>query len=321
MNEQEKIFDTCMRCIIHSLFLTQTAETVGAIEKEDFTVVTYYDIAVQLLFCSLLHKYNVDIIAEEEENDLYRQIIKKIETNTSTNIIEDVVNIDKICSYFKKHRISVKRLKSAQKSMYRQYKINIIVDPIDGTKGFIKGRIYSIVVSAILNDSPLFSIIASPHENRIFYRVRNSKYFFRDNPKILLCAKNFYQTYLEFRKTLLLQIAVSAEGAHSGKILQRYLEEIKKLFPVNLRQIDGQCKYAYLAAKEIDIFVRLPASKIEEKIWDHCAGVHLCKECTVTDAYGNPLLPHSPPEYGVLASHSEKLHRISLEIIRNVFKQ
>lgn len=82
----------------------------------------------------------------------------------------------------------------------------------------------------------------------------------------------------------------SVEAKHSNHHLSAAVAEEIGLELPSLR-IDSQAKYGALSRGDASIFMRFPPDTYREKIWDHVAGVIVLEEAggVVTDALGNSL--------------------------------
>lgn len=335
MGEIEDIFKKAMQGICYASHLTKNAPLITPFIKADFSSVSLYDIVIQMIFCHLFREdLLVDILSEEENNYLYKDtlnILMRADDSLSSEYLY-------ISSFLAEHSLVLDNtMKSVIHSLEdalhdsntlndlntsnetNTQKIILVLDPIDGTKGFISGRSYSIVVSCIQNRQVLFSIIASPSEGIVHYKCNMnldglSGYPHRKRVKTYSLLDTYHLSYKMFLDSLSLRICISAEESHSSPLLKAYLNEIGRTYDITVHRIDGQSKYAHVATQHMDVFIRVPNKKIEEKIWDHCAGVDMNSLSIVTDLYGNLLDPCTPPGYGVVASHSNIFHNLSIDI-------
>ena len=130
------------------------------------------------------------------------------------------------------------------------------LDPIDGTKGFLRGEQYAVAL-ALVEDG---DADAEPAE------------------------------VSDVNATSGVRFTESVEKAHSNKGRSA---EIAKLLGVAVPPvpIDSQVKYAVVARGEAELYLRIPRGDYVEKIWDHAAGSLVVTEAggTVTDIEGRAL--------------------------------
>ncbi|KAI5186257.1 hypothetical protein NEHOM01_1346 [Nematocida homosporus] len=309
------IFLVAMEAVCYASFLAHGAQDMSFFAKSDSSVVTVYDIAIQILLCSALAKYDLDLVAEEDDSDLYQEVFRALTQVNSSSALQH------IASFFQTHNLIPSALPShPRRTISSSERLSIVIDPIDGTRGFINRRSFSIVVCALYKHAPVFSIIADPRALEVFYCTNLPEYPHRALATRFAMAAQPAETMSSFRNSLNLRVAYSAEPEHSGTLLEQFLTQLAKHFPITRMPLDGQCKYAYLGVRRVDLFIRLPSTRFTEKIWDHAAGLHMASFCRVTDAFGQSFTSESPPAYGVIAATVSKIHHISLAIITDLFK-
>lgn len=206
-----------------------------------------------------------------------------------------------------------------------------IVDPIDGTKGFLAKRSYAIAI-ALQDDLGLqLGILACPNlaldsprtqtsSGILFYAVRGAGAYWQP----LAGSEAQKMQVAPTRPDEPLLIATSVESEHNDQAL---FERIVAHLPSPDKQtlmLDGQGKYGLVAAGRVTSFLRLvPDPTYREKIWDHAAGTLIVQEAggTVTDFDGKPLdfsqgrrLEHNR---GIVASNGV-IHNALLEAIAKV---
>jgi 3'(2'), 5'-bisphosphate nucleotidase len=173
------------------------------------------------------------------------------------------------------------------------------LDPIDGTKGFIRGDQYAIALALIEDGEVVLGVLGCP--NLPLEGLGNG-----DSPHgvILTARRGEGAVLLDMATGVSRQIMVSeeddpaqavfCESFESGHTAQGASAEIVHDLGVDVApaRIDSQCKYAVVARGEAGVYMRLPTrADYEEKIWDHAAGVIVVEEAggRVTDARGEPL--------------------------------
>lgn len=176
------------------------------------------------------------------------------------------------------------------------------LDPIDGTKGFLRGTQYAVALAWIEAGSPVIGVLGCPALSKDFNRPL-------DDPDphgtvyAAVAGHGLYESAvdddaggigtrvrrLEPAEGEPVRLCESIDGSHtSHDRAERVMESLGELAePVRL---DGQGKYAVVARGQADVYLRLPrpASSYVERIWDHAAGVVVVREAglSVTDIDG-----------------------------------
>ncbi|OVA00028.1 Inositol monophosphatase [Macleaya cordata] len=178
-----------------------------------------------------------------------------------------------------------------------------VLDPIDGTKGFVRGDQYAIAL-ALLDEgkvvlgflccpnlplTPITSHDQSSSQNQVgclFYATVGSGTYMQslDGSSPIKVNVSAIENPAEA------SFFESFEAAHS---LHSLSSSIAKKLGVKAPpvRIDSQAKYGALARGDGAIYLRFPHKGYREKIWDHAAGCIVVTEAgaLVTDAAGKPL--------------------------------
>lgn len=157
-----------------------------------------------------------------------------------------------------------------------------VIDPIDGTEGFVNGRSYSVGVGSLVEGQPLDAIIGAPvsgldERGTVFFtdggkawseplesadeaRPRPLCVSDRMDPKSLRAV----ESYLMGRRSREVADRVYAETGLDARRLRRY---------------DGMVKYALVAAGQAELYIRGPrdSRRSTHKVWDHVAGTALVR--------------------------------------------
>jgi HAL2 family 3'(2'),5'-bisphosphate nucleotidase len=184
------------------------------------------------------------------------------------------------------------------------------LDPIDGTKGFLRGQQYAVSLAYIRGGRPVLGVLGCPNlspDRRISPETTDSRG--------LLCvaAEGQGAFAIETEETsdatapapvrlaavegrpgegpgAGFRACLSVEKSHSdGSVVDAILRGVG-LQPQVLR-MDSQCKYAVVARGQAEAYVRAARAGYAEWIWDHAAGALMAAEagCRVTDLGGRPL--------------------------------
>lgn len=172
-----------------------------------------------------------------------------------------------------------------------------VLDPVDGTKGFLRGQQYAIALALVDGGKVVVGALGCPNlpapgergngDGWIFHATRSQGAWaapvaggatvpaavdtIDDSSRAIVCE--------------------SVEAAHAAHSVQA---GIARRLGINAEpyRIDSQCKYAVLARGEASIYLRLPRDEsYREKVWDHAAGAIVIEEAggRVSDLDGNPL--------------------------------
>ncbi len=201
-----------------------------------------------------------------------------------------------------------------------------VIDPIDGTKGFLARRHYAIACGLLLEGQVAEGIVAAPGcnngEGALFY-TRHGQTF-----RAPLEAGNGRRVTVSSRTEPDEMIAAqSFERAHASKSRMARARELAGLAEARLLELDSMEKYALVACGEADLYMRLPreGSRYAHKIWDHVAGVALVQAAggTVTDLDGSPLdfsQGATLPNAGMIISNGQ-LHDRVVEAVGQVMAE
>lgn len=177
------------------------------------------------------------------------------------------------------------------------------LDPIDGTKGFLRGGQYAVSLAWIENGSPVIGVLGCPNLSKDLSRPldepdpRGTIYFACASEGLYeVAADDPDDAPLLIRRTEPaegepLRLCESVESGHtSHDDSELIMERIGEL--AEPMRLDGQGKYAVVARGQADVYLRLPKkSGYVERIWDHAAGALIAIEggCGVTDIAGREL--------------------------------
>ena len=265
-----------------------------SIDKSDKSPVTIADFGSQAVVNYILNKsFKEDIFVGEEdsaylrdsENSLLKsKVCEKVKITLGDLTDEEILN-----------SIDLGNVECDFSGRYWT------LDPIDGTKGFLRGDQYAIALALVVNGEVVLGVLGCPNLKSplppfekgdlntgcIFTAVRGEGAYvfplggFEASPVRV-------DTISEAENTVFCESVESAHTAHGRSA------EIAKILGVTAEpyRIDSQCKYGAVARGDASIYLRLPVKKgYQEKIWDHAAGSIIVEEAggKVTDITGNPL--------------------------------
>ncbi|MBK8407598.1 MAG: 3'(2'),5'-bisphosphate nucleotidase [Sandaracinaceae bacterium] len=171
------------------------------------------------------------------------------------------------------------------------------LDPIDGTKGFLRSEQYAIALALIHDGQVVVGALGCPRlpvdmdaedEGVLMLAARGQGAFseplFRDGKRVAIRVSTVQEASQA-------RFCESVEAGHSDQDQSAQIAQALGITAPGLR-MDSQAKYAGLARGDASIYLRLPTRKdYQEKIWDHAAGLIVVEEAggRVTDVRGAPL--------------------------------
>jgi len=172
------------------------------------------------------------------------------------------------------------------------------LDPIDGTKGFLRNDQYAIALALIEEGEVVFGVLGCPYLPLDWQQP--------DGPRgcLFMAEKGAGCQQLDLSGNTLGCIRVSGtsdpaaarfcESVESGHSKHDWSARVAEQLGITSEPVrmDSQCKYAAIARGDAAIYLRLPTrAGYEEKIWDHAAGCICVSEAggKVTDIGGAPL--------------------------------
>lgn len=175
------------------------------------------------------------------------------------------------------------------------------LDPIDGTKGFVRGGQYAVCLAFIAAGEVQIGLLGCPsmalegdpvrvvETGSLYVAARGAGawgWFLGAPPQT---ARRL--SIAPWRPDQPLRVAQGVETSHSNHEEQARRLAGQGLHPVPVA-LDSQAKYAVVASGRADTYFRIPnRPERRECIWDHASGTLIAAEagCTVTDVRGRPL--------------------------------
>jgi 3'(2'), 5'-bisphosphate nucleotidase len=264
---------------------------IGAdtLQKKDKSPVTVADFASQAIICQRLAKVlpGDRIVAEEDAAELrtsgQENLCAAVAGHVNTEL-DRSASLDEILGWIDFGR--------ADASGGRYWTL----DPIDGTKGFLRREQYAVALALLENKEVVLGVLGCPNlpassggQGALFVATRDEA---RELPlwdtsekrgKIVRVATVSSVTEARF-----------CESVESGHSDQDESARIAALLGITAEpfRIDSQCKYATVARGDASIYLRMPTrADYREKIWDHAAGKLIVEAAggKVTDVNGQPL--------------------------------
>ena len=256
------------------------------ITKGDESPVTVADFAAQAVVCSTLHEGlgDVAIVGEEDAADLRGDdsaallagvqalVSNEAGRDVPAGVVADWVGLG---------------ASDATSDVYWT------LDPIDGTKGFLRGDQFAIALGLIVRGEVVLGALGCPNmanddgsTGTVFIAANGSSEMYLGSATAAVPVRVANPASLADAR-----LCESVESGHSDQdqsvqIGQRLGIEAEPF------RIDSQCKYGAIARGDASIYLRLPTrADYQEKIWDHAAGKFVVEQAggVVTDVTGAPL--------------------------------
>ncbi|MCU0614283.1 MAG: 3'(2'),5'-bisphosphate nucleotidase [Desulfobacterales bacterium] len=300
--------------------VSESSSPISSVQKEDHSPVSIADLASQALITLALRDYypGDPIVGEEEAKTIQQhehlgnKVLDLIQKETHTLNLETLLEI---MDYGSKSFDSNKRFWT--------------VDPIDGTKGFLRGDQFAVALALLEQGQVVLGVLGCPNmainstesQNRgvLLYAVKGHGAFMMH-----LNGQNTQKVFVDsISKVTMARFCESVEINHASHDQHQKIADALGITASPCR-MDSQVKYAALARGQASIYLRLPRKKdYREKIWDHAAGSIIVEEAggKVTDFKGNPLQfnlgKNLENNIGILATNKH-LHTQVLEAIAEV---
>ncbi|KAL3508630.1 hypothetical protein ACH5RR_028031 [Cinchona calisaya] len=200
-----------------------------------------------------------------------------------------------------------------------------VLDPVDGTLGFLRGRQYAVALALIDNAEVVIGVLGCPnYPDKKNWLVKHEQHYHVmpelpfSNPGmweegcILYTRRGSSEAWMQplvhgdnklvwpnsarlvrvssIDDPALATFCEPVEEANSNHSFTAGLAQTVGLRKQPLR-VHSMVKYAAIARGDAEIFMKFARAGYKEKIWDHAAGVLLVQEAggVVTDAGGQPL--------------------------------
>lgn len=287
----------------------------GTLNKSDASPVTIGDFGAQALIIAALRQHfpNDEIVAEEEAKDLR-------ENENLRNTVWDLVKNVKL-----ENEAVEKELGGPLESADSMLEVLDMgnssggskgriwaIDPIDGTKGFLRGGQYAVCLGLMVDGDVKVGVLGCPNlpisdsepltENTgadatdaegkgvLFGAIQGQGATSRPLSKGALTT----ESKISMKPLSNIADATFCESVEAGHSSQSDSAQIASKLGITAPSVrmDSQAKYGSIARGAGDLYLRLPVRKdYVEKIWDHAAGDLIVREAggEVTDVEGKRL--------------------------------
>lgn len=325
----------------------------GTVSKDDKSPVTIGDFGAQaLIIAALRHHFPTDEIVAEEEADQLRTDANLRDTIwgfVQNAKLDDPAAEEKLGGPIPNVDAMLDLLDQGKSNGGAQGRIWTI-DPIDGTKGFLRGGQYAVCVGLIVDGDVKVGVLGCPNlptddATKLTADVGTNQSDEGSNHGVLFSAvlgdgafsrplttgnvvpgRPIHMNALSSVEDLpLASFCESVEAGHSNQDESAQITRILGITKPSVR-MDSQAKYGSIARGAGDIYLRLPVSATyQEKIWDHAAGDLIVREAggQVTDTLGRRLnFGHGrtlAENKGVVAAPAA-IHPKVLSVVQTVLK-
>lgn len=261
-----------------------------SVEKKDRSPVTVADLGVQTVVINkLLNTFPGALVTAEESigeiscggGTLIKKVLRRLEPCFLQISEKDIADI-----------ISQGGYEGGKKKRFWT------LDPVDGTKGFLRKDQYAVALALIEDGEVLLGVLGCPSlsirsfdkaedKGVIFYAARGQGAYMKsfDESSGIKISVSKCENASDIR------LLESVEPSHSSHASSTQIAGMLNIAQKPIR-MDSQCKYGVLARGEASLYLRLPTLKgYQENIWDHAAGYIVVTEAggIVTDCFGKKL--------------------------------
>lgn len=304
---------TALLAVQRATLLTQTVfhtNAKGTLSKDDASPVTIGDFGAQaLIIAALRHNFPDDEIVGEEEAKSLREntsLAEQIFALVKESKLQDP-DVEAELGGPVKDVEAMLAVIDAGKSAGGDKGRVWALDPVDGTKGFLRGGQYAVCLALMVDGDVKVGVLGCPNlpvddaapisadvggegKGVLFSAVQGQGATSRPLTDGGLAAEK----EIKMKEVGDITQATFCESVEAGHSSHGDQAEIAKRLGISKESVrmDSQAKYGSIARGAGDLYLRLPVRQdYEEKIWDHAAGDLIVREAggEVTDAEGKRL--------------------------------
>ncbi|MEE9405215.1 MAG: 3'(2'),5'-bisphosphate nucleotidase [Algisphaera sp.] len=258
------------------------ADLVNAktLEKGDKSPVTVADFAAQAVVCGALREAFADlpVVGEEAADDLRPDVAADLRAAVAQHAGMT-------------HDQALSAIDFGGWTPDGSQDMYWTLDPIDGTKGFLRGEQYAVALGLIVKGRVVLGVLGCPNLDGGLLMAATAG----GGTRLLSLAGEGVAgepvRVSDVTDSTKANFCESVESGHSDQGTSAKIAATLGITDAPYR-IDSQCKYAAVARGNASIYLRLPTRPgYEEKIWDHAAGLLVVEEAggRVTDIEGKDL--------------------------------
>ena len=258
-----------------------------AIQKADRSPVTVADFGSQALICKAIgDAFSDDVIVAEESAQALKEnasLLERVTGYVNRFCKETPHSAETVCEWIDRGSGEV------GPNFWT-------LDPIDGTKGFLRRDQYAIALAYIVNGTVQLGVLGCPNlpyqlndedaeRGCLFVAIRG------EGTRLYTKTGDFIEQVHVSEAAH--RFAESFESTHGDSEAHGRIANALGITESPVR-MDSQVKYGIVSRGEASLYIRLPNPAYpdyRECIWDHAAGLIVVEEAggTVTDANGIPL--------------------------------
>ncbi len=282
---------TAIDAVIKAMQLCEQVQVemvpTDAIQKTDRSPVTVADFGSQALICQAIgDAFPDDVIVAEESAQALKENVALLERVTGY--------VNRFCRDTPHSTASVcEWIDLGSGEVGPNF---WTLDPIDGTKGFLRRDQYAIALAYIVDGTVQLGVLGCPNlpyrlndgsaeHGCLFVAIRG------EGTRLYTKTGDFIEPVHVSETTH--RFAESVESTHGDSDAHSRIANALGITESPVR-MDSQAKYGIVSRGEASLYIRLPNPDYpdyRECIWDHAAGLIVVEEAggTVTDANGSPL--------------------------------
>ncbi|KAI4178107.1 MAG: hypothetical protein L6R41_008535 [Letrouitia leprolyta] len=306
---------TALLAVQRATLLTQTVfhtNAKGTLSKDDASPVTIGDFGAQaLIIAALRHNFPDDEIVGEEEASSLRgntNLAEQIFALVRESKLRDAESEAALGGPIGDMEAMLEAIDAGKSQGGNKGRVWAL-DPVDGTKGFLRGGQYAVCLALMVDGDVKVGVLGCPNlpvddsapisadvggegKGVLFAAVQGQGATSRPLTDGSLAVEQ--EKKIQMKAVEDITQATFCESVEAGHSSHGDQAEIAKRLGISKESVrmDSQAKYGSIARGAGDLYLRLPVRKdYEEKIWDHAAGDLIVREAggEVTDAEGKRL--------------------------------
>ncbi|XP_010675597.2 PAP-specific phosphatase HAL2-like [Beta vulgaris subsp. vulgaris] len=307
-----------------TLLSTTNGEQVNS--KDDDSLVTVADYSVQAVVSWILSEslgsQNLSIVAEEDAqvlstSDLLQAVVETVNEcfleapRFGLEVSDIPLSPNKVIE-------AVGRCNSSGGLEGRHW----VLDPVDGTLGFVRGNQYAVALALIEEGRVVLGVLGCPnypvkkglvnHHHQQMSEMSSASPDVWEKGCVMYAKRDTGKAWMQplvdgklkldsFESAILIRVssiedpalATSCEPVEKANTSHSFTEGVAHSAGLRTKplRVYSMVKYAAIARGDAEIYMRFARAGYKEKIWDHAAGVLIVQEAggVVTDAGGRPL--------------------------------